>query len=92
MIVLIGMISIITERFLIAPVMKFTGLHPGGAIGSFFHVVATNFLGVVVSCYSATIMCLWISHISKVTVQRVVDYSVGRALSSQQSSRLVIKV
>ena len=73
MIVLIGVISMSTERFLIAPVLKFTGLHPGGAIGSFFHVVTTTFLGRGGELlFSATIMCLCILHISKVTVQRVV--------------------
>ncbi len=71
MIVLIGVISMSTERLLISPVLKFTGLHSGGAIGSFFHVVTTTFLGSGGELlFSATIMCLCILHLSNVTVQR----------------------
>ena len=75
MIVLIGVISMSAERLLIAPVLKFTGLHAGGAIGNFFHVVTTTFLGSGGELlFSATIMCLCILHISKVTVQRVLRF------------------
>jgi hypothetical protein len=77
MIVLIGVISMSAERFLIAPVLKFTGLHAGGAIGNFFHVVARTFLGSGGELlFSATIMCLCILHLSEVTVQRVLRFFI----------------
>ena len=77
MIVLIGVISMSAERFLIAPGLKFTGLHAGGAIGNFFHVVARTFLGSGGELlFSATIMCLCILHLSEVTVQRVLRFFI----------------
>ena len=70
MIVLIAVSSVMAERFLVPPALKFAGSHAGGAIGSSLHDFLLRFLGSGGELlFSFTIMCLCILRMSRVSVR-----------------------
>ncbi len=70
-IVLIAVLSVIAERFLMLPVLKFAGSHAGGTIGSSLHDFLLRFLGSGGELlFSFTIMGLCILRMSRVSVRR----------------------
>ncbi len=70
MIVFIAVLSVMAERFLTPPVLKFAGSHAGGAIGSSLHDFLLRFLGSGGELlFSFTIMSLCVLRMSKVSVR-----------------------
>ncbi|HTY23435.1 MAG TPA: DNA translocase FtsK 4TM domain-containing protein [Desulfomonilaceae bacterium] len=74
-IVLIGVVSVLVERFMATPFLKFAGLHAGGALGSSLHSLLLRFLGSGgETLFSLTVITLCILHMSKVSVRSTIRF------------------